>query len=264
MGHGRISGSPARRSGSRLIPAGMFTMGCDDAEADAAWKSVDFEKPREWYQAPQHTVMMSRPFWLADSACTLAFWHAVMGSRPLAGQDDLQCPVASLSWDDCQNMLSTLNRRCPGADARLPSEAEWEYSCRAGTTSALYTGDIEYVGDYQAPALDPIAWYAGNAGNDGKSVPHPVKLKQPNSWGLFDMIGNVQQWCSDCSASASSPAARDPLGPASGHLRVVRGSYSVACPAVCRSAHRQENAPYIRRNWVGLRLCIPAEPGMDH
>jgi formylglycine-generating enzyme required for sulfatase activity/serine/threonine protein kinase len=267
----------------RLIPAGTFTMGCDDAETAAAWENAEktFDQaPRGWFVAPQHPVTLTKPFWLADSACTQALWQAVMGANPAAFHDDPQRPVEQVSWDDCQSMLAAMNKLDARFAARLPTEAEWEYACRAGTTTALPCGDIAYLGAHNAPALDPLAWYGGNSGIDDpnrlavdakawlekqyafdRAGTHPVRLKAPNAWGLYDMIGNVWQWCSDMYGDYPSGAVTDPPGAASGSYRVIRGGCWGIGPASCRSADRSGYAPGFRGSFLGFRLCLPVQSG---
>jgi sulfatase modifying factor 1 len=231
----------------RFIPAGSFTMGCNDAETDAAWnerKQVNPEFLRELFIAPQHVVTLTHAFWLAESACTEALWQAVMNKNPSHHMGDLQRPVEQVSWIDTQGFCIALNRKLTGAQTRLPSEAEWEYACRAGTT-----------GPYNGPTLDAVGWYVENSGR----MTHPVKQKKPNAWGLYDMHGNVWQWCADWIGDYPDKAVSDPIGPASESDRVARGGGWGDELGTCRSAMRGRGAPDLRVTDRGFRLCLSAQ-----
>ena len=188
----------------RWIPPGRFWMG-----------SPEDEPGRFDNEGPRHQVTLTEGYWLFDTPCTQSLWEAVMGNNPSRFQGPNR-PVERVSWDDAQTFLSNINERIPGLNLVLPSEAQWEYACRAGTETAIYTGELAISGKNNAPALDPIAWYGGNSGVDfdladgedssgwvGKQYPHtragthPVKLKRANPWGLYDMLGNVWEWCQD-------------------------------------------------------------------
>jgi len=148
------------------IPAGSFDMGSDSKSA--------------YDQSPVHRVTIGRPFELQTTEVTQAQWVAVMGTNPSHFQGDDR-PVERVSWNDAQQFIAKLNERDPGKNYRLPTEAEWEYACRAGTSEARY-GEIER-----------IAWYDANS--NGQT--HPVGTKEPNAWGLYDMLGNIQELCVD-------------------------------------------------------------------
>jgi len=263
----------------RQIPAGTFIMGCDDAESDAAWvnrKRTFTDAPHGSCLSPQHIVKLTSPFWIADTPCTQEFWHEVMGSNPSKFNDDLRKPVEQVSWEDCKNMLSSLNRLRPGLKARFPTEAEWEYSCRAGTTTATYNGDIAYIGARNAPALDAIAWYSGNSGLPGRAMAidstgwsekqydhkractQLPRGKLPNMWGLYDMIGHVWEWCADWLGPIMKITVSDPLGPESGTYRVNRGGSFASIPSFCRSAARSGDKPDSKGLSQGFRICISA------
>jgi formylglycine-generating enzyme required for sulfatase activity len=196
-----------------LIPAGEFLMGSD--------KGKDPEAHDD--ETPLHRVTISRPFYLGKYAVTQAQWEAVMGSNPsyFKGRSN---PVETVSWDDVQKFIWSLNIQEGNGCYRLPTEAEWEYACRAGTTGVYSYGD-------DAGSLGHYAWYAGNSGKK----PHPVGQKEPNAWGLYDMHGNVWEWVQDWYDDYSSASVTDPKGPASGSYRVLRGGGWGLVARYCRS-----------------------------
>ncbi|MGA2230279.1 MAG: formylglycine-generating enzyme family protein [Tepidisphaeraceae bacterium] len=216
-----------------LIPAGSFTMGSDKGE--------DNEKP-------VHKVTLTRPFYMGKYSVTQAQWQAVMGDNPSQFKGPTN-PVEEVSWEDCQEFLQALAKKVPGKVFELPTEAQWEYACRAGTTTDYYFGDDPAkLGDY--------AWYLDNAGNHS----HPVGQKKPNNWGLYDMHGNVCQWCADWFGSYAPGDATDPTGPTSGEAAVLRGESWVGLPHELRSAGRVATPIYYRNSHVGLRLvCLVPE-----
>ena len=234
-----------------LIPAGEFLMGSPDAEEHA----LDSEKPR-------HQVRISKPFYLGRYEVTQEQWEAVMGSNP-SHFKGAKNPVEQVSWDDCQAFLSKLNANFAGGDGRfvLPTEAQWEYACRAGSTTRYGFGDDK-------SGLGEYAWYAGNTGDKmhsahGKVGPmdsqtHAVGQKKPNPWGLYDMHGNVWEWCADRydkSYYANSPAD-DPTGPVAGSGRVHRGGSWLDWAVSCRSAVRYGGTPGFRFDDMGFRACF--------
>ena len=137
----------------RWVPVGSFTMGSPAEETGR------FED-----EGPQHEVEIGQGFWLGETPVTQALWKAVMGNNPSRFKSPDR-PVEQVSWQDCQEFCKKLNERVPGLDARLPSEAEWEYACRAGTTTATWLGDLQILGKNNAPLLDAITWYGGNCGS---------------------------------------------------------------------------------------------------
>ncbi|HNO60224.1 MAG TPA: formylglycine-generating enzyme family protein, partial [Plasticicumulans sp.] len=167
----------------RWIEPGTFLMG-----------SPDNEPERLNNEGPQHLVTLTRGFWLADTACTQGLWQAVTGGNPSQFKDDPQNPVEQVSWNDVQKFLRALEGLLPGIEACLPSEAQWEYACRAGTTTPFSFGtqvtpaQVNYDGNF--PYAD------GKKGEDrGRTV--PVKSLPANDWGLYEMHGNVWEWCAD-------------------------------------------------------------------
>jgi len=220
------------------IPPGEFLMGSPEDEAD----HHDDET--------QHRVRITRGFWLAKTQTTQAQWQAVMGSDPsyFKGGDR---PVGRVSLlDICGDesasggFLRELNRRLPaGGRFYLPTEAQWEYACRAGTTGA-------YAGD-----LDEMGWYYDNS--DGQT--HPVGQKKPNAWGLHDMHGNVWEWCSDWYGDYDMGEMINPSGPASGSRRVYRGGDWDDYAGNCRVA-RRGNGPTISGVCFGFRIARSSVP----
>jgi formylglycine-generating enzyme required for sulfatase activity len=218
-----------------LIPAGEFLMGSQDTEKD---RGVD--------EGPQHKVRISKAFYMGTTEVTQAQWKAVMGNNPSQFQGD-DLPVETVSWIDCQEFLKILSAK-GGKTYRLPTEAEWEYACRAGTTTRFNAGDED-------KALNEVGWYPGNS----ESKTHPVGQKKPNAWGLYDMHGNVLEWCQDWYGGEgyykSSPAV-DPTGPAQSDCRLMRGGSLRYDPGRCRSASRYGEAPVNRGDDVGFRVVL--------
>jgi formylglycine-generating enzyme required for sulfatase activity len=232
-----------------LIPAGTFEMGSPDSDEDAE----DNEKPR-------HTVQITRSFSLGVSEVTQEQYRAVTGASPshFKGSDDL--PVENVSWTDAIAFCNKLSKReglkpyyqsdggvpAGGDGYRLPTEAEWEYACRAGSTTRFSFGD-------DAARLGEYAWYHGHS--DARQ--HPVGQKRPNAFGLHDMHGNVWEWCWDGYAPkyyAESPAD-DPHGPSKAGDRVVRGGSWDSEARNCRSALRDGYAPESRYDSLGFRIA---------
>ncbi len=195
---------------------------------------------------PIHEVTIAGPFYLGKYEVTQGEWKAVTGSNPSRFEGDDRLPVENVSWDDCQEFIAKLNGRKDGYAYRLPSEAEWEYACRAGTT-----------GDY-AGELDEMAWYRNNSGNKT----HPVGKKKPNAWGLYDMHGNVWEWCQDRYHKNYNGAPTDGTAWEAGsdNERILRGGSWCDSAYYCRSANRLCNSPVVRDNYVGFRLVAARIP----
>jgi len=217
------------------IPPGTFVMGSPSSEEGRDADEV------------QHTVTLTQGFWMSDHEVTQGEYQAVMGNNPSYFKGDLNRPVEQVSWDDavlyCQKL--TERERAGGQITaqqayRLPTEAEWEYAARAGTTGARY-GE-----------LDTIAWWYGNAGKQT----HPVKQKAPNAWGLYDMLGNVWEWCADWSGEYPAGSVTDPTGPNSGSVRVYRGGSWGNDASVARSAYRSWVVPGNRYSFLGFRPAL--------
>ena len=223
-----------------LIPAGTFQMG-----------SPVSEPGHERYEGPRHQVTIRRPFYLGKYEVTQAQWTAVMGTNPSQFSNCDTCPVDSVSWDDTQAFLRELNRRVQGQPYRLPTEAEWEYAARAGTSTAYSFG----AGEQQ---LGLYAWYADNAG--GKT--HPVGGKRPNAFGLYDVHGNVKEWVQDCWNETYSGAPTDGSVWLTGRcgVRVTRSSSWTYGPLSLRSAARSYELTSDRHDGnSGFRLARSVE-----
>ena len=234
---------PVGPPGFVWIPSGTFVMGSPETEGDRDPDEV------------QHVVTLTQGFWMSDHEVTQAEYQAVMGSNPSTNKKDPNRPVDGVKWEDavayCQK-LTQLERAAGRITAqqtyRLPTEAEWEYAARAGSTAARYGN------------LDVIAWWNGNAG----SAHHAVKQKAPNAWGLYDMIGNVAELCSDWYGDYPKGSVTDPLGPPTGAFRVNRGGDKTSNLIIgstdagkCRAAKRM-SLPATAIFGVGLRPVLGA------
>jgi len=218
----------------RKIPAGKFTMG-----------SPENERERASDEGPQHLVTITNPFYLGVYEVTQAQWKAVMGNNPSHFKDcGDDCPVEMVSWNDAQEFIKKLNQIEGSNKYRLPTEAEWEYACRAGTTTRFSFGDDDAV-------LSQYAWYSVNSGKRT----HPAGQKKPNAWGLYDMYGNVWEWVHDWFGNYPSASVTDPAGPSSGAYRVFRGGSWLYEPGYVRSAFRFGNLPGSGDGGLGFRLA---------
>ena len=250
----------------RWIEAGSFMMG-----------SPPDEQGRYDDEGPQHRVHIGQGFWLADTACTQGLWLALMGQNPShfqsEGADALQLPVEKISWHDAQAFLQTLAKHLPAGLWTLPTEAEWEYACRAGTATPFYfganisTAQVNYDGNYP---------YGGAEKGEYRERTLPVKALPANAWGLYQMHGNVWEWCDDewqdhyLPDEALDPGLADLLARASGEVgrasRVIRGGSWLINARYARSAYRPHNTPDGRRISLGLRFACrsrsQARPGL--
>ncbi len=255
----------------RWIVPGCFVMGSPESEA-GRWR----------HEGPRHEVTLTEGFWLGATLCTQALWQAVMGENPSHFRSSRR-PVEQLSWEDCQEFFERLKARLPELAAGFPTEAQWEYACRAGTDTAIWLGDLEILGERDAPLLDEIAWYGGNSGvgydlengedsSDWPEAQYPhsragtreVGLKRPNPWGLYDMLGNVWEWCSDWWHDAYPEGPRvDPRGPEQGPSHVIRGGswftpsrYVRSAVRHVRSDARSADSPGDSDDNLGFRLSL--------
>lgn len=266
-----------------LIPAGSFVMGSEPADNDR-WnaflskyrQSTDLADER-----PSHRVTLTRPFYIGKFEVTQRQWRYVAEKLPKVGRDlkpspannpGDELPVEQVSWEDCEEFVLRLNRLNDGFEYALPTEAEWEFACRGGTTG-------DFAGD-----VDAMGWHAGNSGRgridayqgwsesgfdvqkyfenclkpNGCST-HPVGKKRPNAFGLYDMYGNVMEWCADWYDGgyyASSPAV-DPTGPNTPQkLKVQRGGSWLSRTRCCRSSCRSRDNPATGNSYVGFRVVI--------
>jgi formylglycine-generating enzyme required for sulfatase activity len=261
----------------RWIPPGEFLMG-----------SPESEEGRDSNEGPQHRVTISRGFWMGETPVTQRQWRAVVqeatarqptgfseqlapgvesgsqseDNRPLnpapshfADRDD--APVEQVSWHDCVQFCEALSVLLPeGPRFHLPTEAEWEYACRAGTGSAFSDGSECTLPKGNDPALDRLGWFNENSENET----HEVRQKPGNGWGLYDLHGNVWEWCRDANRSYGSEACSDPVGEIGvGAARVLRGGGWGSWARYCRSAVRSANAPGFAWHVSGLRLSAGQE-----
>ena len=213
------------------VEGSTFMMGSPDSDSDA----YDVEKP-------QHRVTLS-DYYIGEIPVTQALWQAVMGGNPSYSQG-VNNPVECVSWNDCQEFLKKLNQQT-GMTFSLPTEVQWEYAARGGNKSKGY----KYAG---SNSVKDVAWYTDNSGG----MTHPVKGKRANELGLYDMSGNVWEWCQDWLGSYSSTPQTNPIGPATGSGRVLRGGDWSDSARDCRVAKRYFNSPGSRGNGAGFRLSL--------
>jgi formylglycine-generating enzyme required for sulfatase activity len=222
----------------------------------------------------QHRVILTRGFWLADTACTQALWQAMMDDNTSQKETHIKAtirslwqavvgdnpnrfkgkdrPVENVSWNKVQQFIERLNELMPDGGFRLPTEAEWEYACRAGTTTAFWFSDqitpeqVNYDGNYP---------YAGGQKGKYRAETVDVKSLPCNSWGLYQMHGNVWEWCQDWYGDYPSGTVKDPTGPAKGGRRVLRGGSWIDFGGYVRSAYRYHDDPGDRNYYSGFRLA---------
>jgi len=224
------------------IPAGSFTMGSSGKEKGRGDDEV------------QHKVTFSRGFYLGVHTVTQEEWQAVMGNNPSEFKGEKNLPVDSISWDDCQSFCKKLGEK-EKRRYRLPTEAEWEYACRAGTTTAFHMG--ETIATDQANFNGNYIYGAGKKGLYREKT-LPVGSFPPNAWGLYDMHGNLWQWCQDWHGGYSKDAV-DPQGPKTGKQRSLRGGSWGNHPVFCRSANRNYGDPATGTEYYGARVCFNME-----
>ena len=227
----------------RWIEPGTFMMGSPKGELE-----------RESFGADEmlHQVTLSEGFWLGTTTVTQALWQAVSGDNSSKFKGD-QRPVERVSWEDVQKFMKQLNKEIPGLELDLPTEAQWEYACRAGTTTPFFFGEnmttdqVNYNGNYP---------YADGEKGEYREVTVEVKALPCNDWGLYQMHGNVWEWCQDWYGEypAEEEFLLDPLGPDTGRNRVSRGGSWILDGWNCRSALRRRNEPGSRLDWLGFRL----------
>ena len=201
----------------------------------------------------QHRVTLTRGYYMQSTEVTQGQWRKVMGSRPWSGkkyvQENANNAAAYISWNDCRAFIRKLNQMEGSNKYRLPTEAEWEYAARAGSSTRFCFGDSDgQLGNY--------AWYRNNANDAGDKYAHAVGTKRPNAWGLYDMHGNVWEWCQDWKGDYPSGSVTDPTGPSSGSGRVTRGGSWDRDAGLCRSAFRGRLVPGDRINYLGFRLAF--------
>ena len=214
------------------VEAGSFNMGA----------TPEMENPYD-SEKPVHRVTLTNNYYIGKYEVTQALWQAVMGSNPSYFKGD-DLPVEKVSWDDCQDFISKLNAMT-GKRFRLPSEAEWEYAARGGKKSRGY----QYSG---SNTLGDVAWYYGNSG----PKTHAVGTKQPNELGIYDMTGNVSEWCQDRYGDYSGVPQTNPTGSVDGKFRVNRGGSWMFFARFCRSSFHSSNSSDDREEYLGLRLVL--------
>lgn len=222
------------------IPAGTFRMGSDHViHADDGWEPCSACSPRNDVERPVHQVTISNDFWMGQFDVTQKQWQEVMGNNPsgnlAAGPDS---PVEQVSWKDVQSFLAKANAMQNTWTVRLPTEAEWEYAARAGSTEETYG------------PLDEIAWYKANGGR----TTHPVGQKNPNAFGLYDMLGNVWQWCQGWFGPYQDGAVIDPLGAPTGDKHPTRGGCYYCDVVHERAARRNRDTEDHSSRSIGFRI----------
>lgn len=222
-----------------LIQPGKFMMGSPEDE------------PGRYTGENPHTVNLTDPFYMQTTEVTQGQWMLLMKNNPSSqkGCGD-NCPVEQVSWENVQQFIIELNQKEGTDKYRLPTEAEWEYACRAGSTTAFPNGDITELECDRDPNLDVIGWYCWNSENKI----HPVAQKKPNAWGLHDMAGNVQEWCQDWFGAYPYDEVTNPKGSPSGSYRVMRGGVWYSLARDCRCGSRFGSPPHYKFRHIGFRL----------
>lgn len=214
------------------VEGGTFKMGATSEQGSDAYGD----------ESPVHSVTLP-DYYIGETEVTQELWKAVMGNNPSNFKGD-QKPVECVSWHDCHKFIKKLNQ-LTGKNFRLPTEAEWEYAARGGNKSKGY----KYSGGND---INEVAWYKGNS----NSHTHDVKTKSPNELGIYDMSGNVFEWCKDWFGYYSSSSQTNPKGPSSGSDRVFRGGSCIDFAGNCRVSFRSNYAPDFRRDYLGFRLAL--------
>lgn len=224
--------------------------------------SPEGEPARRKNEGPRHRVTLTRGYWLADTACTQALWQAATGANPSDFRGDPQRPVENVSWRDVQEFLGLIGERLPGCLASLPTEAQWEHACRAGTETAFSFGSrirpeqVNYDGNFP---------YAGGEKGRFREETVAVKILPPNPWGLYEMHGNVWGWCADGRRGYEPAPCLDPKGPGAEDPeapRDARGGSWLDFAWRARSAYRDAIPPGYRLGRLGFRFCLRSiDPG---
>ena len=242
---GDVAASQPKQSQTKMLDLGGVQMEMIYVAPGSFMMGSDNDSSKEGRARPVHKVTLTKGFWLGKYEVTQRQWQQVMGNNPSKFRGD-DLPVEQISWDDCQSFIEKVNARLKDNTARLPTEAEWEYACRAGTT-----GDFGGTGQ-----LDDMGWYVANS--DGTT--HPVGQKQANAWGFHDMHGNVLEWCLDWLGPYSEGSVTDPLGSSSSSTRKgCRGGCRYEKKQDCASGHRVAQTTSYSGGGVGFRLCMNAE-----
>ena len=227
------------RQSMRWIGPGEFMMGSPNKE------------PERWADEILHKVILTQGYWIAETTCTQELWEAVMGSNPSRFKGK-KMPVETVSWEDCKEFIGKINELIPGLDVRLPTEAEWEYACRAGTETPFWFGENI--------TTDQVNYDGNNPYNNGKKGEYREKTVEVyalpcNSWGLYQMHGNVYEWCEDWFGEYDTGTVIDPRGPETGEVRVLRGGGWFDDGGGTRSACRGGGGPANRDGVTGFRLA---------
>jgi formylglycine-generating enzyme required for sulfatase activity len=225
-----------------LVPPDTFTMGCSPYDAGIYANDCDLDED------PTHEVTLTKAFYLGKTEVTQKQWQDKMGNNPSGfdnASDSPSRPVDKVSWDDVADFNTATG-------LRFPTEAEWEYACRGGTTTAIHSTPERPNGSNKVEQLDSIAWYGNSFGHT-----HAVAGKAANAFGMYDMSGNVYEWCNDFYESSyySNSPPTNPLGPSSGTYRVTRGGSWSNISFACRSSYRGGDAPDYRNNRIGFRAA---------